>query len=358
MSRYPSLNWDLGTAYDLFISLHVLHEPEKFGLRPSWAAGVRSRLSLTERRTLEQASVIFGVPLHWIFSLPSPKDGASALWALQDLPASERLFSLALYPKMDADLVEILYEIGARKEWKDRDLEALKEAYRQEFHETPRPKTLTTILDAFTQVGAFGERYLEALQAYYQAFFAEEEQHLKPELQEGLRWAQELADREALPDLFEQLSQGVQMADLLERPELVFVPSYWSTPFVFIRNVEKDKTLVVFGARPAEASLVPGEVVPDSLLRVLKAIADPTRLSILRYLAHEPLTPAELSRRLRLRAPTVTHHLGALRLAGLVHLKLCVKDERHYTARLEAIQALHGQLKEFLLSAQEEQEGK
>ena len=36
-----SLSWDLGTAYDFFISLHVLHNPDKFGLRGSWAAALR-----------------------------------------------------------------------------------------------------------------------------------------------------------------------------------------------------------------------------------------------------------------------------------------------------------------------------
>ena len=38
-----TLLWDIGTAYEFFISLYVLHEPEKFGVRASWAAGIRSR---------------------------------------------------------------------------------------------------------------------------------------------------------------------------------------------------------------------------------------------------------------------------------------------------------------------------
>ena len=29
MNDQPRLSWDYGTAYDLFASLHVLHEPEK-----------------------------------------------------------------------------------------------------------------------------------------------------------------------------------------------------------------------------------------------------------------------------------------------------------------------------------------
>ena len=69
-------------------------------------------------------------------------------------------------------------------------------------------------------------------------------------------------------------------------------------------------------------SLVPGELVPDALYQPLKALADPTRLRILRYLSDEPLTPAALARRLRLRSPTVIHHLDALRLARLVILTL------------------------------------
>ena len=104
-----------------------------------------------------------------------------------------------------------------------------------------------------------------------------------------------------------------------------------------------------FGARPADASLVPGDVVPDALFQALKAMADPTRLRILRYLSAEPLTPAELSRRLRLRAPTVIHHLHALRLARLVHLELSEQEgSKKYAARREAVTSAFHILEDFL----------
>ena len=54
-NQKPSIRWSLGTAYDLFASLHVLHHPERFGLRPAWAAGVRSRLSVLQRSILEDS---------------------------------------------------------------------------------------------------------------------------------------------------------------------------------------------------------------------------------------------------------------------------------------------------------------
>jgi DNA-binding transcriptional ArsR family regulator len=113
--------------------------------------------------------------------------------------------------------------------------------------------------------------------------------------------------------------------------------------------------MLLFGARPPDASLVPGETVPDSLLRVLKALSDPTRLRIMHYLGREALTAAELSRRLRLRVPTVTHHLKNLRLAGLVQLSLMEEKEmKQYAARPEAVAAACDSLKAFLLNGEAE----
>jgi DNA-binding transcriptional ArsR family regulator len=111
--------------------------------------------------------------------------------------------------------------------------------------------------------------------------------------------------------------------------------------------------LLLFGARPAAMSLVPGEDVPDAMLRALKALADPTRLRILRYLSNQPYTPAQLSRRLRLRAPTVVHHLNALRLAGLVQLTLESETERRYAARPGAVTTTFDHLRGFISAGSE-----
>jgi DNA-binding transcriptional ArsR family regulator len=358
-SEQPSpatIRWHLGTAYDFFISLTVLHHPDRFGLRPSWAAGVRSRLGQEERKTLEQADQLFRAPLQWVYGLDEPRDSMAALWALRQIPAEERLPALTFYPGFDAELMNLLRRVANQGHWEDGDTELLREAYRREHHEALRPKSALEILSIWAQADLFGERYLAALQAYQQAFFAEEEARIQPALKEALAQAQEMAERLTAAELFEQLSQGVIIPDLLERRELVFAPSYWCTPLIFIRKLDERRAILSFGARPAEASLVPGDAVPDALLQALKAMADPTRLRILRYLTHAPLTPAELARRLRLRAPTVTHHLSALRLAGLVQITLDPDDqggsERHYTARKGSVERLQKQVQSFLESDQ------
>jgi DNA-binding transcriptional ArsR family regulator len=104
---------------------------------------------------------------------------------------------------------------------------------------------------------------------------------------------------------------------------------------------------LAFGTRPADMSVIPGEIVPDALVRSLKALADPTRLKIMRYLTHENLTPSEIARKLQLRPPTVTHHLKELRLAGLVELSL-MHEENRYTARKQALEAVYENLNAFL----------
>ena len=348
------VHWDWGTAYDLFVSLEVLHKPAKFGLRGAWAAGVRARLPADARETLELGQSLLHIPFHWIYTLPEPRDGTAVLWALGQIPAAERLPRMALDPEVPVEVAEMLMHVAERGAWTAEDRAALRAAYERacEFDEekkVPSAKELAKTLDAWCEAEQFGEGYLDALHAYQEVFFAEEERRIRPALREALARAQKLAEQLPFQDLLEELSQGLRFDVLPDAERLVLVPSYWSTPLVFFGKVSAELDVWLFGARPGDASLVPGEVVPESLLRTLKALSDPTRLRILHDLYQESLTPAELARRLRLRAPTVTHHLKALRLAGLVQLTLGEGGAtRRYAARAEAVAAACESLTNFL----------
>jgi DNA-binding transcriptional ArsR family regulator len=345
----PQLLWDSGTAYDLFMSLEVLHDPAEFGVRGAWAAGVRARLPADEREVLEQGCTLFYVPIHWVHTLPDPKDSLAVFWHLGQVPAAERLPLLTPQVGMCADVLAILGEVAARGSWTESDREALLAAHCEESKSAAPPDKLARLLDGWAHAEEFGERYLVALRTYHEVFFAEEERRIAPALQQALARAQELAQQMALPDLVEELSQGVRFSELPDLAELVLAPSYWITPLVLFGMASPQRAIWLFGARPGDASLVPGETVPETMLRALKALSDPTRLRILHYLANEPLTPSELARRLRLRAPTVTHHLKALRLAGLVQLTVGEEHEdRRYAARTEAVASAFQSLQGFL----------
>jgi len=353
----PEIQWDLGTAYELFISLHVLHEPDSFGIRPSYAAGVRSRIPAVERKLLEDVYTITGVPLKWIHSLPAPKDAISALWALKQIPPAERLIKLGgLDEPNQSDkpeeqenhdrFKETLLRITSEGKWKPEDVEFFLKTFNKK-HPEPKKENIERFLDWCSRPAELGEGFLSAMQAYYQAFFEEEEKRIKPILMAGLEKAQSLASTLSFEELFVELSQGIEMGDEFRAKKFIIAPAFWTTPLIFFHKFDKDTLLLMFGARPADMSAIPGETLPDGLIRSLKALADPTRLKILFYLSRERLSSSEIAKRLHLRAPTVTHHLTELRLASLVNMTM-EGQEKKYTARDEGIQAMFANLQGFL----------
>lgn len=343
----PNTTWGCGTGFDLFASLHVLHHPENFSLRPAWAAGVRSRLASPQRLILEDAqSLFFSSPLAWVSSLPEPKDANTILSSLAQIPPARRLPVLAQHAEDGKDIYPFLQGMLERGAWDEVDLRQVQQYFPEKGQAEKDP--LAKTLNWWTHSEEFGDRYLEALQAYVAVFFAEEEQRIRPYLQQSLIRAQDLATRLAFSDLFIELSQGVKIAAMEEADEVTFVPSYWTTPLVMYDCVIKDHWVVLFGARPSQAALVPGDPVPDALLCSLKALSDPTRLLILRYLSDQPLTPTQLARKLRLRPPTVIHHLNALRLAGWVYVNLEEHEEKRYTVRSSAVADAFDGLSHFM----------
>lgn len=341
------LRWNAGTAYDLFVSLYVLHEPTRFGLRPAWAAGVRSRLSPADRQILEQAAAAIFLPFHWVRNLSEPQDTSTVLWGLRSITPAEILPTLGLRPDLPEGAAAVFQDVASRGKWDAADLAALRSAY-QSSYAKPSIKRLEERLSVWATAESFGSRFPAALRAYWDVFFAEEEGRISSVLQSSLSDARNMAAQMPVSELIEQLSHGIRLERTLDLQELVLVPSYWIAPLVVFESLGPGCELFLFGARPPEVSLVPGELLPDGMLRILKTLGDPTRLRILRYLSQESITPAELSRRLRLRPPTVTHHLNQLRLAGLVFLTIEEDGGKRYQSRPEAVDEAYQVLKSFI----------
>ena len=353
----PTISWDFGTAYELFISLHVLLEPEHFGIRPSHAASIRARIPVAERKLLEELYPLLGVPLRWVGQLPAPKDAISALWALKQIPASERMIELYSVKRpysgddeVDAEKHEtwknIMLRVASEGKYTSADVDFFVKMLGKK-HGKLKREEMERALDWWSRQAELGEAFLNALQSYYQAFFEEEEKRVEPILRAGLERAQALAATVSFEELFTELSQGLQLGDEFNAEHFIIAPAFWTTPLVFFEKQDNKTMFLSFGTRPNDMSVVPGEMVPDGLVRSLKALADPTRLRILLYLYHENLPPSEIARRLQLRPPTVTHHLKELRLAGLVELSL-MHEENRYTARRQAIKAVYEHLNAFL----------
>ena len=341
------IHWDIGTAYDLFISLRILHDPERYGVRASWAAGVRSRVSAENRDILDKAALLRLIPLTFVYSLNQPKDAAQLMAKLRSIPTSEILETLTIQPDMPVELKDLFLSTTAGKKWTQGETQIFVQRFGWEDNKQTR-QIILTLNEVWANRKEFGEKLIPGLQAYIDTFFAEEEQRILPVLQQELSYARMRAGSRPLPAMLEELTAGVRYSDFEHLTDIILAPTFWGSPFMFSEHLTESKMIVLFGARPGTMSIIPGEVVPDALLRGLKALADQTRLRILRYLAQEPQTASELSKVLRLRPPTVTHHLTQLRLAGMVQVYIDPGGERKYSARYEGFEDTQDILNRFV----------
>ncbi len=341
------LRWHLNTTYDLFISLFVLHRPKGFGLRASWAAGVRQRLENAQRETLERFQRIAPVPLTWLPSLPDGGNAAGGLETLSTLSPEERFRVLFVPPQVPPEVLAALQALRRGDDLSPETKKTLQTRYRHSGRAL-RPQEVETLAYVWRNPEASVTAYEEALRAYHRAFFAEEEERIRPYLRAAIEEGRALAEKLPLPDLLMRLSRGVRLTALENAVELTLAPSFWGAPLIFTAEIARGAHVMTFGARPEHISLIPGVTVPEELVGSLKALADSTRLRILKYLLETPTTPTDLARHLRLRAPTVVHHLRVLRLAGLVQITIGEGNERLYALRPEGLLHLQQSLMRYL----------
>jgi hypothetical protein len=81
----------------------------------------------------------------------------------------------------------------------------------------------------------------------------------------------------------------------------------------------------------------------QTLLRYLKALADESRLRILGILAAGERSVEDLAAMLKLRAPTVSHHLALLRAVDLVETR-AEGTTRYYLLRAQGLSAINRML--------------
>jgi DNA-binding transcriptional ArsR family regulator len=98
-----------------------------------------------------------------------------------------------------------------------------------------------------------------------------------------------------------------------DRRPILVVPSYWSG-----RGIMFDLYDELLVGIPAQLGATDSRARTEPMSRILKAMADPTRLAMLDHLASRPRTVGELATDFGLAQPTTSRHVRILRDAGLV----------------------------------------
>jgi DNA-binding transcriptional ArsR family regulator len=140
--------------------------------------------------------------------------------------------------------------------------------------------------------------------------------------------------RERLPEIVTSVEAG---------QPVLFVPCLFFGSSMYLEFSD----LVVIGTGVGQGDVV-ARAWTESVARRLKAVADPTRLSILQSLATAPSTVGELAMLFRLAQPTVSMHVKVLRESGLV------RSERQggrlrLSADAAAVELLLGELRQAVL---------
>jgi ArsR family transcriptional regulator len=338
-----ALRIEVAPAYDLVLSLAAAAHPRRYELTPAWARGVRGALPVSTRGDL---TFFFGDPqslgLGAMQAVPDLEEGGVEPF-LRHLEGMEPAVFAALVLSRGA--AERGLEPALRRSARGKSAVKGDEALIAR-HVASLPALTRTRFEAILRDAAGAQRrYCSLLRTHANGWFARQYDDVAPIVLQRARQGRRSLGKLPAKEMIARLTGGFT----LHAPErgqavrsVLLVPSYFVAPFVFVVRDGQD-TVLVYGARPATQ---PGTAPIDTqAVRVLKALADETRLRILQMLAERPLYGQQLADALGVSHPTVSHHMAQLRIAGLTRTELAEDGNKTYFVRPETIEDLCDELK-------------
>jgi DNA-binding transcriptional ArsR family regulator len=335
--EHPSLHFDVAPAYDLVISLAAVVDPERFDLTPAWARGVRTALPSAVRRDL---SFFFGDPaslgigsIQLVPDLPTG-EAAALVVALESLDPVDFVTTLLTRGSTDRALAPALRRI-AREKGSATD-GTIVSTHVRSFRAVTRKRFQSILEDP----ASAQRRYIALMRAYFDGWFATHYPDVLPFVVQRAKQGRRSIGKLPTTEVVARVTNGFTLKSPAR--SVTLVPSYYASPFVYVVRGGKDVVLV-YGVRPAEE--VGHAVMDPQTVRVLKALADETRLRILQMLARKPLYGQQLADALGVSHPTVSHHMAQLRIAGLTRTELAEDGAKTYSVRRDTVDAVCRELR-------------
>lgn len=193
-------------------------------------------------------------------------------------------------------------------------------------------------------LGDVRDRYVALLAVWHEHYF----RHMDPAILHGLEAdaAAKRALTETTPpqELVELATCGISLEPAPGREVVLLAPQYHYRPWNLLWTYRGLRAFLY----PADALPPVAGEPPPALLRLTRALADESRLRLLRFLAATPRGFSEVVRHSGLAKSTVHHHLVVLRAAGLVRVHDRADGSTTYSLRGDALAALGPRLEGFL----------
>lgn len=332
------IEWDVRSVYDFVFSL-------------SNDAGSTDDMPPADRRWLVEARAALPEPVHTdrevllaselciqiaevVVERPDLTTPAAFVAALRAMEPHEAIRAIA----------SNLFKDPASAALADRAIDRDQAAIAQVVAEAPeyhRAATAEILRDPADLV----RRLIGILDAW-QAPFAQIEPRVMAMLQRDVEARAEDARTLAPGDLIEKTTGGLRFIPEPGVERVVLAPSYFARPYNFLFSKDDWR---LYGYPIADSALDSGDPLepPPAVVRLHRALGDPSRLRVLRLLADGDRYLTEIATALELSKPTVKHHMAQLRAAGLVTLT----EEgslTYYSLRRDRLDEVGVDLKRFI----------
>src|SRR6266566_1588208 len=285
--RTPTVEIDVGAAYEFLMTLHVMtllatHEPGDldYEVGEEWFNAVRAKASPELLTAIDQ----FGL-------------NYCGIW--------EHLFGLAYDCLPPRDVLSLIAHIEALDPFEVRL--HLVGYYQRSFRRTTP---------------------LDIMRGWYDQVFRDQEQQILPILERDAEAKRALKQTMTVERLVETATNGLEYVPEPAFRKVLLIPSYVIRPW---NEPSEYQDIKIFCYPVADESVVEdGNVPPVRLVRLYKALADERRLRILKMLMTRSYSLQELTDEFGIAKSTMHHHLATLRTAGLVRAR---PDDKVYSLR-------------------------
>lgn len=322
--RPPDIEILACPTYDFLLSMHVClasaeYDYADFDIGRAWIESARARCNARDPEALAILGRYFGggatgslnaTSISLVWKCPEPRDVPTFLTWLRNIPAPQLAEALLDHEAIGADWMELLaLALNGDKKVQIRLV--------ARYPEDIRPTVSAVLRD----LEGTRKELVGALEVWYEAVFAEEQERILPFLQREAELLERKRAETPLEPFLEEVMHGVRWQRPAGLRRIVFAPSYFCGPAVFYHFWHGTLTFCapIANATPDIQSDDP-RAPNEETLRFFLALGDPTRLRILRLLAEREMYLTELAERLELTKATTKHHMVKLRDAGLVTL--------------------------------------
>lgn len=169
---------------------------------------------------------------------------------------------------------------------------------------------------ALLELGAesVSRRLLELLPAWYEHVFRPLAAEALPAIERDAEAKRRLALSVGPEQLLRQVAPGLRYVPEADVSRVILFPTYWARPWAVAAN--HDDVRIFCYPVAGDGARAPDD--PEALARIYKALADTSRLRLLRLLREGPATLTEAADRLGIAKSTAHHHFAILRQSGLV----------------------------------------